>query len=228
MDWRLASLEHDARQPRLVMEATGQADTKTRERTKGAAKAAQAMHEDNFSANRVDPDSTCSTGFGVKVEPSALSCRDDVVVENGAATPQSCLSPLEMRTTTAAGGLLPTDETSTALSTTFDHSTLWFCQTEETELQLHPPGTTAASGKMTCLLPPGGSLRQNQGKTGCSIQAVLKIVSAPARFWECGARYFVGRFTLGLDEAAAFVLAGMMTWASISIRETRESFTSYV
>ena len=34
---RLASLEHDARQPRLAMEADGQADTKTRERTEGDA-----------------------------------------------------------------------------------------------------------------------------------------------------------------------------------------------
>ena len=37
---RVASLEQDARQPRLAMEADGQADTKTRERTEGAAKAA--------------------------------------------------------------------------------------------------------------------------------------------------------------------------------------------
>ena len=36
---RLASLEHDARQPRPAMEADVQADTKTRERTEGAAKA---------------------------------------------------------------------------------------------------------------------------------------------------------------------------------------------
>ena len=34
-----ASLEHDARQPRLAMEADGPANTKTRERTEGATKA---------------------------------------------------------------------------------------------------------------------------------------------------------------------------------------------
>ena len=45
---RVASLEQDARQPRLAMEADGPSDTKTRERTKGAAKAVQAMHEDSF------------------------------------------------------------------------------------------------------------------------------------------------------------------------------------
>ena len=48
---RLASLEHDARQPRLAMEADGPADTKTRERTEGAATAVQAMHGDSFSAS---------------------------------------------------------------------------------------------------------------------------------------------------------------------------------
>ena len=36
---RAASLEHDARQPRLAMEADGPANTNTRERTEGAAKA---------------------------------------------------------------------------------------------------------------------------------------------------------------------------------------------
>ena len=39
MDQRLTSLEHVARQPRLTMEADGQADTKIRERTEGAATA---------------------------------------------------------------------------------------------------------------------------------------------------------------------------------------------
>ena len=33
---------------------------------------------------------------------------------------------------------------------------------------------------------------------------VLKVVSTPARFWERSARCFMGRFTLGLDETAAF------------------------
>ena len=47
-------------------------------------------------------------------------------------------------------------------------------------------------------------MRQKQGKIGCSIQAVLKFVSASARFWERGARCTVGRFTSGRDKAAAF------------------------
>ena len=64
MDRRLTCLEHCARQPRLAMEADGPTNTKTRERTEGAATAVQAMHGDSCSADRVDPDPMCSTSFG--------------------------------------------------------------------------------------------------------------------------------------------------------------------
>ena len=68
-------LEHGARQPRLAMEADGQASTRTRERTEGAATAVQAMRGDCFSARRVESGSTTnSTSFGVKAEPPALPC----------------------------------------------------------------------------------------------------------------------------------------------------------
>ena len=60
-------------------------------------------------------------------EPPDLPCREDVLVEDGAAAPKSCL---EMRTT-AAGGLLPTGEVSTATKTTFNKSTLRLYATEE-------------------------------------------------------------------------------------------------
>ena len=60
---RFASLEHDARQPRLAMEVDVQADTKTRERTERAAIAVHAIHGDSCSANRVDPDPTFCTSF---------------------------------------------------------------------------------------------------------------------------------------------------------------------
>ena len=81
----------------------GSADKKTRDPTKGTVKAVQAMHGDSFSASRVDPGpNTNSTSFGVKVESLALPCSDDVVAENGAAAPKSCLSPMEMRATSAA------------------------------------------------------------------------------------------------------------------------------
>ena len=63
-------------------------------------------------------------------------------------------------------------------------------------LQLHTPRTTAASSRrVTCLLLPtaGGFLRQNPGKIGLLIQAVRKVTSAPAHFWDRGARWFVVR-----------------------------------
>ena len=55
MNQRVARLQQDARQPRLALEADGQVDNKTRERTEDAATAVQAMHGDSCSANRVDP-----------------------------------------------------------------------------------------------------------------------------------------------------------------------------
>ena len=65
-------------------------------------------------------------------EPPDLPFRDDVLVENGAALLKSCLPSLEMRTTTATGGLLPTGETSTATKIIFNEPPLRFYSTEET------------------------------------------------------------------------------------------------
>ena len=94
MDQRVARLDQDARQPRLAMEADGPVDTKTRERTDGAATALQAMNGDSFSASQVDRGSkTNSTSFDVMAEPPVFPCRDDVVVENGAAAPKSFSHP---------------------------------------------------------------------------------------------------------------------------------------
>ena len=65
-------------------------------------------------------------------------------------------------------------------------------------LQFHPPRTTpaASSRRRTSLLLliAGGSLTQNPGKIGLLIQAVRKFTSAPAHFWDRGARWFVARF----------------------------------
>ena len=95
---RAASLEHDARQPRLAMEADGPANAKTRERTEGAATAVQAMRGDSFSACRVEPGPKInSTSFGIMAEPPALPCRDGVLVKNGDASLKSCLPSLEIR-----------------------------------------------------------------------------------------------------------------------------------
>ena len=124
------------------MEADGQADTKTRERTEGPATAFQAMRGVSCSANRVDPDTMmCFTSFGNDCTgPPALPCsRENALVDNGAAAPKSRLSPLEMRSPIATGGLLPASETSMATKTTFDHPTLWFCLTEETNLRTSTP-----------------------------------------------------------------------------------------
>ena len=101
------------------MEVDGPADTKTRERMEGAATAVQAMHEDSFPACRVDPGpKSNSTSLGMTAEPPDFPCREDVLVEDGGAAPKSCLPFLEMRTTTAAGGLPSTGKISTAMDTT--------------------------------------------------------------------------------------------------------------
>ena len=113
------------------MEADGQANTKTRERTEGAATAVQAIRGDSFSACRVASGPKTSTSFGVKAEPPALPCKDDVVVESGDAAPKSCLPSLEMRSSTAAGGLVPTGETSTATETTVNKPLFQFYSTEK-------------------------------------------------------------------------------------------------
>ena len=90
------------------------------------------MHGDSFSACRGYPGpKSNSNSFGMMAKPPALPCRDDVVVESGDAAPKSCLPPLEMRTTTAAGGLLSTGKTSTA-TTTLNESSFWLYTTLET------------------------------------------------------------------------------------------------
>ena len=132
MDQRLTRLEQGARQPRLAMEADGPADTKTRERTEGAAKAVQAKHGDSCIAQRVQDGPRTSTCFGVIAEPPALPCGDDVLVENGAAAPKPCLPPLEMRSPTAAGGLVPTGKASIWARTTYNQPLLRLYSTEET------------------------------------------------------------------------------------------------
>ena len=135
-DQRLASLEHDARQLRLPMKEDEQVDTKTRERTEGAATTVQAMHGDSRFANRVDPNLMYSTSFGDDCTgPPAPPCSGkNALVDDGAAAPKSCLPPVEMRTTTTAGGLLPTGKTSTATKITFNQPPLRLYSTEKTNL----------------------------------------------------------------------------------------------
>ena len=125
---RSASLEQEARKPRLAMEADVTADKKTRKRTKVAAAAVQAKQWGSCFGKRVQADPTSSTNYGMKAEPTALRLWDDVLFDKGTAAPKSCLSPPEMRTRTATGGLLPTSTASTVTRITFDQPPLWFCR----------------------------------------------------------------------------------------------------
>ena len=202
-DQHAARLEQDTRQPSLAMEADGHANTKTRERTEGAATAVEAMRGDIFSARRVEPGPKTSTSFGVKDEPPALPCRDDVVVESGDTAPKSCLPFLEMRSSTAAGGLVPTGETSTATKTTVNKPLLQFYSTEEENSKKKHLRTSASyvsydsSVSQKSNGPAAPFCRRvvetNPGKEGRLIQAVRKVVPAPARLRDRGACWFVVR-----------------------------------
>ena len=112
---RSASLEQEARQPRLTMLADVPNGTKTRKRTEGAAATERVISGDNSSA-QVDTDPIRLISFGDDCTgPPALSCsRDDALVDNGAAASKPCLSPVEMRTRTATGGLFPAGTAFTA------------------------------------------------------------------------------------------------------------------
>ena len=81
----------------------------------------------------------------MKTEPPALPCRDDVVVECGDAASESCLPSLEMRSPTAAGGLVLTGEASTATETNFNQPPLRFCSTEETDVEAKTSWTSVLS-----------------------------------------------------------------------------------
>ena len=69
--------------------------------------------------------------LGVRAEPPDLPCREDVLVEDDATSHESCLPSLEMRSSTAVGGLVPTGEASTATETNFNQPPLRFHTTEE-------------------------------------------------------------------------------------------------
>ena len=83
----------------------------------------------------LNPAQTPTRPAGVKAEPPALPCRDNAVVECGAAASESCLPSLEGRPSTAAGGLVPTGEASKATETNPNEPPLRFYSTEETDLE---------------------------------------------------------------------------------------------
>ena len=58
-------------------------------------------------------------------------------------------------------------------------------------------------------------MRRNPGKIGLLIQAVRKVTSAPAHFWDRGARWFVVRlYGLGQLVTRCSVLSEEIRWLS--------------
>ena len=190
------------------MEADVTPDTKTHKRTEDAT-IAQVVNEDSSSARKVDIGPTTSTSFGMITESPALLCRDDALVGKGAEALRPCLSPVEIHTLPAAGGLLPADTVSTAIRTIVSRSLPSWTLGEETKER------TSQTGRNQLAPPCCRRIKRNQSKLQCSILAVLQVVHEPARFWEGGARCFVGRFSFGrrmVSEAGAFLVdAGLRT-----------------
>ena len=143
----------------------------------------------------------CLTSFGDdSAGPPALPCsRGGALVGNGAAAPKSCLSPLEMHSPTATGGLLPTGKASTTTRITFYQPRFRFCPTEETNSERTSTQYALHYSSFWWKQLPAPSWRRfiqtNSRQLWHSIQAVLKVVYALARFWEHGTRCFVGRFS---------------------------------
>ena len=131
---RLAGLEQDARQPRLVTEVDVPTHTKTCKRAEDAA-ADQAKHGDSCFAKKVDPDLMYLTSFGddFTKPPTLPRCRDDAMVNKGAEAPKPCRSPVETRTPTVASGLLPAGTASTAMRAIFPRPLFSWSPSEETK-----------------------------------------------------------------------------------------------
>ena len=105
------------------METDVKPDTKTCKRMEDVA-ANRVISGDN-SYTQVDPNPICLTSFSDdSAGLPALPSRDNALIDKGAAAPKPCLSPVEMRTLTAAGGLLPTGIASSATRISSYHSPL--------------------------------------------------------------------------------------------------------
>ena len=141
MDQHVTSLEHGARQPRLARAADGPANTKTSERTEGAAPTVQAMHGDSCTAQKVQGGSKTSISFGVKAEPPDLPCREDVLVEDGAARPSRISHPWRCAQQQPPVAY----KTSTATEITFNGPLLRFYATEETNSKKKKSWTSVLS-----------------------------------------------------------------------------------
>ena len=101
LEQHLLIQEQDARRPRLAMEADETANSQTQERTEGPAKAVQVRGDSCTAEQKVQDGPKTSITFGVEAEPPDLPCREDVLVEEGATSPESCLPFLETRSSTS-------------------------------------------------------------------------------------------------------------------------------
>ena len=232
LEQHLLSQEHEARQPRLAMETDGPANTKTQERTEGAAKAVQAMRGDSCTAEqKVQDGPKASITFSVEAEPPDLPCREDVLAEEGATSPESCLPSLEMRSSTAAGGLVSTGEASIATETNLNQPHLRFCSIEDTGLEANckrtstPYASYDSSSFWRLLAAPycrrvvETKSRQNRTFDPGGSQGHLRACPV----WDRGARWFVVRL-YGLKQlvTSCSVFSEEISW----LFETRPALMS--
>ena len=184
-------MEHEAQQPRLTTEADVEPDTKSRKRTEGASAADRVKNGDSSSA-RVDDGPMSFTSFGMIAEaPAPEKCINNGLVNKGAVAPKPHLPPVEVgMLSLAVGGLLPAGTASTAVRAVFLRSLFSWSLGEMTNER-------TGRADLNELAPSswGGRLyKQNQGKLWCLIWADVQVAYAVARFWEGGARCFVGNF----------------------------------
>ena len=108
---RRAGLQHQTQQPRLAVKADTLEDKKTR---KSLEDFAQDGRLGGISSDRAhDPMRLTSFGDQDYIEPPALPCRDDALVNQGQKMAKPCLSLVKIRKSTPAGSLLHAGAAST-------------------------------------------------------------------------------------------------------------------
>ena len=162
------------------------------------------MREDNVSARRVDPSpKTNSTSVGMMAESPALPRKDDVLVENGDASPKPCLQFLGMRSPSAAGGLLPAGEAFTAARTTFNKTPLCFFSTEE---------MYSKTNWRTRILYV--SYDSNFLPAACSFRMVIDTISGENRMFDPGGSQGRLRACPFLESWRVLLCSGYSCWSS--------------
>ena len=166
--------------------------------------AAERVIIGDYSSAKVDTYLMCLTSFGDDSTgpPDFPSSRDDTLVDNDAAVPKPCLSPLEIPTLTAAGGLLPIGKASTATRIIYYQSRLRFCPNEKTNSERTSIQYTIYHSSFWRVNNQAAPfwrrvIETKSRKLWCLILAALQVVYAPARFWQRGMRCFMGSFSLG-------------------------------